>query len=215
MGGGCASGTLFGLGGGNLRLAVTLAFFLVGSVWGAHDIGYWQGFATIPLGSLQDHLGWERGLFLQVLMLAAAALLLPGRLELARKEARDLLFGSWPVVYGALALAGLSILTLVLAGRPWGETSGFTLWASKIVSVLGAHPEAWTYWRGSATMLNQSIFTDITSVMDFGILLGALSGAALSGSFRVRRPGNLSQVGERSWVVFSWATAPDSRMDAT
>lgn len=96
----------------------------------------------MPLGSLQDHLGWECGLFLQVLMLAAAARILPGCLELLRKEAGDLLLGSWPLVYGALALAALSVLTLVLAGRPWGETSGFTLRASKMLPVPGVHPEA-------------------------------------------------------------------------
>lgn len=69
--------------------------------------------------------------------------------------------------------------------------------------------------QGRPTMLKQSVFADITSVTDFGILLGALSGAALLGTFRFRPLGSLSQVVGAALGVFSLAMAPGCRIDAT
>ena len=37
---------------------------------------------------------------------------------------------------GAIALAGVSLATLILAGRPWGITSAFALWGAKIAAAL-------------------------------------------------------------------------------
>ncbi|NUB16755.1 YeeE/YedE family protein, partial [Azospirillum brasilense] len=42
LGGGCASGTLFTVGGGSTRMVVTLACCIVGSVLGAYHLPRWQ-----------------------------------------------------------------------------------------------------------------------------------------------------------------------------
>ena len=42
MGGGCASGTLFTVGGGSVRMVFTLLAFIVGSVLGAWHLPGWQ-----------------------------------------------------------------------------------------------------------------------------------------------------------------------------
>lgn len=76
-----------------------------------------------------------------------------------------------------------------------GETSGFTLLGSKAALALGYDPASWPYWRGHAEALSQSLFADVTSVMDFGIILGALLAAALSGRFALRSPPGL-----RPWL---------------
>lgn len=48
--------------------------------------------------------------------------------------------------------------------------------------------QSWTYWSGeNAAALNKPILADVTSVMDFGIVLGALLAAALGGTFVVHR----------------------------
>ena len=39
--GGCASGTLFTVGGGNARMLVTLFFFICGSVIATHHVDWW------------------------------------------------------------------------------------------------------------------------------------------------------------------------------
>ena len=41
LGGGCASGTLYALGGGSTRMLVTLLFFIVGSVVGVTHLAWW------------------------------------------------------------------------------------------------------------------------------------------------------------------------------
>src|SRR5512132_814351 len=41
LGGGCASGTLFSVGGGSTRMLVTLFFFIIGSVIGTAHMGWW------------------------------------------------------------------------------------------------------------------------------------------------------------------------------
>ena len=95
-----------------------------------------------------------------------------------------LLRGPWPLVWGALALALLSIATLWLAGRPWGITSAFALWGAKIADTAGVDVSTWPYWSGGRlTALANSVFYDTTSVMNFGIVLGALLAAGLAGKF--------------------------------
>ncbi|MEP6783241.1 MAG: YeeE/YedE thiosulfate transporter family protein, partial [Acidobacteriota bacterium] len=42
LGGGCASGTLFTVGGGSARMLITLFFFIIGSVVGTAHMGWWS-----------------------------------------------------------------------------------------------------------------------------------------------------------------------------
>jgi hypothetical protein len=84
-----------------------------------------------------------------------------------------------------LALAAVNIATLIISGRPWGVTSAFALWGAKFLTLVGVDVSGWDYWArsGSLETLNASVFTDITSVMNFGIMLGALLAAGLAGNF--------------------------------
>jgi len=91
--------------------------------------------------------------------------------------------GPWSLMTGAVGLALLNAATLVLAGRPWGETAGFALWGSKWALMAGSDVAAWPYWRGNPRPLTASVFSDVTSVMDFGIILGATLAAVVSGRF--------------------------------
>ena len=59
-----------------------------------------------------------------------------GTLE-QKQTPSSILHGPWPLVAGALGLAAINVATLLLAGRPWGVTSAFALWGSKIAEVAG------------------------------------------------------------------------------
>ena len=192
LGGGCASGTLFTVGGGSVRMVATLAAFIAGSVLGAFHRPGWDA-AAPSAGSLsfQGLLGTS-GALAMTLAILAAVWVLSVRIERRRHgnvtgvtaapSRGEWLQGPWPLIAGALGLAAVNVATLVLAGRPWGITSGFALWGSKALAAMGVDVASWPYWQGSSA-LQASVFSDITSVMNMGILLGALTAAGLAGRF--------------------------------
>lgn len=57
MGGGCASGTLFTVGGGNARMLVTLLFFIIGSVTATHHADWWFALPSFPATSVVQTFG--------------------------------------------------------------------------------------------------------------------------------------------------------------
>jgi len=196
LGGGCASGTLFTAGGGNARMLVTLLFFVIGSVLATVHFDWWVALPSLPPLSLVSSVGPVWGIVVSLALFAAIAAFTMawekrrhGSLETAppasRHGASRLMRGPWPLVLGAVALAVLNFATLALAGRPWGITSAFALWGAKGAQMLGIDPTAWAYWQApaNATALAQSVFADVTSVMDFGIIGGAMLAAALAGKF--------------------------------
>ena len=194
LGGGCASGTLFTAGGGNARMIITLAAFIVGSVIGTWHWSLWQDVPGFEPVSLSGSFGVGGGILFS-LLLFGAVWLIAARYEKARHGAferewrpmssRSWLTGPWPLLAGALALALVNIATLVLAGRPWGVTSAFALWGAKLAAPLGIDVTGWAYWQrpNLQAALEANVFNDITSVMNFGIMLGALIAATLAHKF--------------------------------
>lgn len=194
LGGGCASGTLFTAGGGSVRMLVTLAAFIAGSVLGTWQWSLWQGVPGFAPVSLSANFGVIGGIGLSLVLFALVWVgtvfyekRRHGSVENDRKIDRPYswLRGPWPLIAGALALAAVNTATLMLAGRPWGVTSAFALWGAKLVTPLGVDVTQWAYWQrtGPSNALDQSIFTDITSVMNIGIMIGALLAAGLARQF--------------------------------
>ena len=65
---GCASGTLMRIGEGFQVHLITLLFFIIGSVWGAHDIEYWNKHLIFSQEGifLPDIVGWLPALIIQL-----------------------------------------------------------------------------------------------------------------------------------------------------
>ncbi len=196
LGGGCASGTLFTAGGGNARMLITLLFFIIGSFIATINFDWWVGLPSLPPIALFQTFGALGGIAVSLAIFAAIAAITivverkrNGVLEQAPPSPRHgfarYLRGPWPLVFGAVALVVLNFATLALAGRPWGITSAFALWGAKGAQLIGIDPGAWAYWQqpGNAKALAGSVFADVTSVMDFGIVAGAMLAAALAGKF--------------------------------
>lgn len=195
LGGGCASGTLFTAGGGNARMLITLLFFVIGSLIGTAHFTWWQSLPAFQPVSLVKTAGTGGGIAISLALFAAIAIVTVvmerrrhGQLEQAPAVDagnRRWLTGPWPLLAGAVALALLNFATLALAGRPWGITSAFALWGAKGFEALGGDVSQWGYWQSSwnAAALEATLWRDITSVMNIGILLGALVAASLAGKF--------------------------------
>lgn len=69
--GGCASGTLMRVGEGFHMQLLSLTFFIVGSLWGAHDFGWWK-YTFISKGKaifLPDIFGWFGAVAVQLLII--------------------------------------------------------------------------------------------------------------------------------------------------
>jgi uncharacterized membrane protein YedE/YeeE len=195
LGGGCASGTLYTVGGGSTRMIVTLIFFIVGSLIGTAHMPFWTSLPQLKPVSLVTTLGLAPALLLNWIVFAAIAAITVlvekrrhGRLiadQAKPAHAWVWLHGRWPLMAGAIALVVLNFATLALSGRPWGVTSAFALWGAKAASSIGIDTMHWTYWstKANAAALAAPVSHDVTSVMDIGIVLGAMLAAALAGRY--------------------------------
>ena len=196
LGGSCASGTLYTVGGGNTRMFATLVAFIAGSVIGATHQPRWEVLPALKPTSLIATLGPAVGLLVSLTLFGTIAGL-TAVIERARHGhlLRDaapqrsgwarVARGPWPFAAGALGLAAVNVATLALAGRPWGITGAFALWGGKIMSAVGVDLQTWRYFGSAARQseLHASVLKDVTSVMDFGLILGALAAATLAGRF--------------------------------
>lgn len=69
--GGCASGTLMRVGEGFSMQMLALVFFVVGSLWGAKDMGWWTEhfIAGAPRVFLPDVFGWLGAVVIQLMII--------------------------------------------------------------------------------------------------------------------------------------------------
>ncbi len=198
LGGGCGSGTLFTVGGGNTKMLVTLAFFIVGATVGSVHLPWWLELPSQGKISLIQQMGWMPALLLQLVVLAGLYYLIK---FIEKKRHGDvqtldshepqppfldrLVFGPWPIWWGVIGLVLFNVATMLVAGHPWSITFAFGLWGAKIWSALGGDISMWAYWDSGypARALANSVLADTTSLMDFGLILGAILAAALAGKF--------------------------------
>lgn len=198
LGGGCASGTLYAVGGGRSVMFITFIFFVIGATIGAYHLPFWTeempSFAPFSLAT-STGLGYSGAWVLSLVLFALIAwvTLVIEKKTKAPKMApvptesgwRRIFRGSWPLFAAAIVLAILNALTLLTRGQPWGITSAFSLWGSKIASSFGVDVANWGYWQGAnAAALNASIFADSTTVMNIGIISGAFIASAAGGLFK-------------------------------
>ncbi|MCP3720756.1 YeeE/YedE family protein [Paraburkholderia sp. CNPSo 3281] len=194
LGGGCASGTLYTVGGGSTRMVVTLIAFIVGSVVATAHMPFWTSMPQLKPFSFVNALGAAPAIALNLVVFALIAALTVvvekrrhGRLvnEPRAPHTSPWLHGPWPLLAGAVALAILNFATLALSGRPWGVTSAFALWGAKGFATLGIDVASWKYWMAgpNAAALAAPASHDVTTVMDIGIVLGAMTAASLAGRY--------------------------------
>lgn len=194
LGGACASGTLYTAGGGNIRMGVTLVFFILGSLIGTAHLPWWAGLPALPARALPGWIGLAPALALQLgvlgMIYVAALRIAPTRTDsdpAAKPVLRlhRLLHGPWPLMWGAILLATLNIATLAIAHHPWSVTFAFSLWGAKAAAAIGIDVASWEFWTWPypARALGAPVLADTTSVMDIGILIGAFLAAGLAGRF--------------------------------
>jgi hypothetical protein len=170
-------------------MVVVLLAFCAGSFGATLHLGWWQRLPSAGPVVLGQILGWGMAAALQTALLALAVALLWRRAEPSNWRVLPAgpawWRGPWPLAFGAMALALLNLATLVTAGHPWSITWAFTLWGAKAATLVGWESATSAFWSGgfARRALESPLLADTTTIMDIGIMLGALLAAALSGRF--------------------------------
>ena len=172
---------------------LVLIGFIAGSFIATYHMPFWWDMPSLGAVMLADRLGWFTAISLQLLVFAIlyiASWLIeqrPRRNPFSQPErpAFSWLHGPWPLLVGAVGLAILNALTLMLAGHPWSITWAFSLWGAKSLQTIGYDVSHITFWTGAFQQhaLSRSVLADSVSVMDFGIILGAFLAAGLARAF--------------------------------
>ncbi|MBU1210388.1 MAG: YeeE/YedE family protein [Alphaproteobacteria bacterium] len=197
LGNGCGSGTLFTLGGGSKRMLFTLPGFIAGSLLASLQWSWWQlpGIGAVNLAS---EFGVPGALLLGLAGLAAVWWLIvlferahrPDKGPPAGEPqagARDgwMWRGPWSLIWAGAALVVLNVATMLVGGVPWAVTYGFALWGATAASLAGFDIGAYEFWgwAKSSDILMGALVTNQQSVMNVGLILGAMLAAGLAGTF--------------------------------
>lgn len=212
LGNGCASGTLYNLGGGSSSMILTLIAFIIGSTVGALHFPFWMSTPSLEPFSLatSTSLGYGGAWIVQIIMFVVIYFILaqfakrknPPRMKplVTTSGWKKIFRGAWPLFVAGIILAILNALTLAVRGQPWGITSAFALWGGKALDSVGVDVASWGYFQGANGMaLSQTVLADSTSVMNFGVILGAFIAATAQGNFKPKKlkvgPASASIVG--------------------
>ena len=195
LAGGCGSGTLFTLGGGNTKMFVTLIFFIVGSLVGTYNFTFWLDLPSLGNISLLKKFGIINTVLIQLIFIGLLYILCSfidkkrntklNHSDIFLSSGFNAIKGPWPLFLGAILLAILNFLMLNIAGHPWSVTFAFGLWGAKITSFIGIDVASWDFWNFNypKIALKNSIFADHTSITNIGIILGAVIASSFAGLF--------------------------------
>ena len=164
LAGTCSSGCLFTLGSGWIGAFFVAFSFMAGALLATLHHGFWQSLVILPAFSWFGHLGEPLGLLLQL-----SVLFLIWRL-LAPHFQRTRLNNS--ILWGALILALLAAMHLIVAGKPWGVSGTFAFWGAKIALAFGIPIDAWPYWSQKA-LAERSFLDHPMAITNLGLILGA------------------------------------------
>jgi uncharacterized membrane protein YedE/YeeE len=198
---GCGSGTLYKAGAGAPLSFAVLPTFMIGSFVGASHQPAWIALGGLPAIDLLQF-GWPTAVAITVAGCGLVALWVGRAAKKAQPAFAAQSVGAAAVNtgsgwarrwwLGALLLAGLYLLHLLIAGQPWGIVYGVGVWGAKIASALGWSPVGDPFWGVAphATRLAEPLLADITSVTNIGLIYGAIAASRWNGTPNIRLPSN-------------------------
>ena len=211
---GCGSGTLYKAGAGAPLSFAVLPTFAIGSFVGASHQPGWIALGGLPAIDLLQY-GWPTALAVTVIGCGTVAALagraarrpLPSNpaaemQQLARAAVASFVAqpvsssagatGGWARRWwiGAVLLAALYLIHMVVAGQPWGIVYGIGIWGAKLFSVFGWSPVGDPFWGAAphAARLAEPLLADVTSVTNLGLIFGALAASRWNGTASFKTP---------------------------
>ena len=126
LGNGCASGNLYHAGGGQLRALPCMIGFTVGALWASKDYEWWTTLPQFAPYSFIEQFGVTQAIVINLALFTAIAWLTVviekrrhGSIEKDVRQPslplyRQLITGPWPFIWGAVALAILNFIILLI-----------------------------------------------------------------------------------------------------
>lgn len=217
---GCGSGTLYKAGAGSPLSFVVLPTFAFGSFLGASHQPAWIEVGGLPAVDLLAFgwptalaitmagcglVAWLAGRAARMAQHGSARDTAAGASpqavaqQLVRAGTASFVAGAAPQGsvrwarrwwLGALLLAMLYLLHLVVAGQPWGIVYGMGVWGAKAVSALGWDLSSDAFWSVAphAQRLVDPILADVTSVTNIGLIYGAIAASRWNGAAEFSLP---------------------------
>ena len=101
----------------------------------------------------------------------------------------------------AFLLAAIAVANLVVAGQPWGVVYGLGLWGAKMTAMIGVDVGATGFWSETVhnTRLHESLLTDVTTVTNIGLIVGAF----IVMRWRQSPDPQIAPITKSSWLVIA------------
>lgn len=99
-------------------------------------------------------------------------------------------------VTGAVLLSLFQIALLAYSKNPWGVSGTFANWGAWLYQLFGGNVEKWFYFSsaGAQATLNAGFLNHTGSMLNIGIILGALVATLLASQFKFKKIKSLKQV---------------------
>jgi uncharacterized membrane protein YedE/YeeE len=110
---------------------------------------------------------------------------------------KSVLVQPWTYTTGAVILAVVAGALLASTGRIWGVTTALTFWGAWGWEFVGGNPHSWTYFKDTAPGFNNpalNFFNDPATMIDVGLIFGALVSTLLASQFKVKNVKSTRQI---------------------
>jgi len=99
-------------------------------------------------------------------------------------------------VTGAVLLSIFQIAIFAYSGNPWGVSGTFANWGAWLYELFGGSVDKWYYFSsaGAQATLGAGVLNHPGSMLNFGIVLGALLAALLASQFKFKKIKSWKQV---------------------
>ncbi|MEG0640680.1 MAG: YeeE/YedE thiosulfate transporter family protein [Clostridia bacterium] len=99
-------------------------------------------------------------------------------------------------VTGAVLLSVLQIALFAFSGNPWGVSGTFANWGAWLYQLFGGSVEKWFYFSsaGAQNTLQAGFLNHSGSIMNVGIIFGALFAALMASQFKFKKIKSWRQV---------------------
>lgn len=108
-------------------------------------------------------------------------------MEAFKKPLKKSLEKPWPYLKGAIILAVLNMLLLVVTGRAWKITTGFLYMGAGVLEFFGLDPRSWYYFSVYQNDAPASFFMNRYTAINVSIIVGAAIASLMTSEFKWKK----------------------------